>query len=131
MQKPKIQIIFSLIVLSIAGMLLWGQLKPVPRPAKTPFQIEQEQFVKKMNSDNDWFKQAYAHGVSPKVLGEKEVAATNATIREIHLVGKRPDWGSLSVEERTRITDEVNRKSDAARQVMRDSYYTKPFKPDW
>ena len=131
MKPAKIQIIASLVILSFAGFLFWMHFKPAPKPPVSEFQQGQIDFKKRMLADNDWYHQADAHGLSYKKYMPLELAATNATIQEINHVAKRPDWGSLTVAERTQITDEVNRKADAARQAMRASYYTKPFKPDW
>ncbi len=132
MRTAKVQITISLFILSVAAFLFWVQLRPPPPPPKTPFQIGQEAFAKQMEADTVWYRQADAHGVSYKKYIPMEIAASNATIHEYDRVAKsRPDWGSLSVEERTRITDEINQKADGARQAMRASYYTEPFKPGW
>lgn len=133
MKTAKGKILFSAVALIIAAFLLWTQLKPAPAP--TPMMLEAQQsriaFVKKMDADGQWYHQADAHGVPSAKYGPMEVAATNATMQEIKRAADRPDWQSLTVAERSKILDEVDRKSDAARQAMRDSYYTKPFSPVW
>jgi len=131
MTKAKVQLFFSTAILVIAGILFWIQLKPAPEPPVSEFRKGQIAFKKHMEDDTTWYRQADAHGVPYTKYIPMEIAASNATIQEYQHVGKGLGWGSLSLEERTRITGDINKKADAARQAMRASYYTKPFNPHW